>query len=361
MKHIVFAIGSLHGGGAERVVSVWSSALAEKGYPVSILVYARVENEYSINEKVNVYPIAESKQACDDLSMIERLKRFRGLLKKIKPDAIISFLPQLQVYVALASVGLRIPRVETIRINPWKASILNTKFAPLWYWCFRSCRALIVQTEDQKPFFRKSVQKKAVVIPNPVNSSYIENPKTEYHGDSHKIVAAGRLSTQKNYKMMIDAVAQVSCQYADVSLSIYGAGQQEEELRAYIKQQKMENHIQLMGRSNELYRIYQTADLYLMSSDFEGMPNALAEAMAIGLPCISTDCKTGPRDLIDDGKNGYLVPCGDANALAERILHVFSLSANEQKIVGQSAREKITMFCSEENSLERLADLIEGL
>lgn len=361
MKQVVFAIGSLHGGGAERVVSVWASALAEKGYPVSILVYARLENEYPISDKVNVYPIAGSQQECDAMSILQRLRRFRKALKELKPGVLISFLPEIQVYMGLSSIGLRIPRVETVRINPWRSGIVNTKFAPLWRWCFRSCRAVIVQSEDQKPFFSQSVQKKAVVIPNPINPAYIENFKAEYCATSHKIVAAGRLTGQKNYKMMIDAVKLVSEKYKDVSLAIYGAGEQEAELNAYIKTQGLEDTVRLMGRSNELYRIYQTADLYLMSSDFEGMPNALAEAMAIGLPCISTDCKTGPRDLVDDGENGYLVPCGDAEALADRIVHIFSMPAEEQKKLGQNARTKISDFCSEENSLKRLIDLIESL
>lgn len=359
MKHIVFAIGSLYGGGAERVVSVWASALAEKGYRVSVLVYARLENEYQISKKVDVYSIAVSQEKCNELSMLKRLSRFRKMLKKLKPDVVISFLPVVQVYVALASIGLRIPRIETIRNNPWRTEILQSKFKHLWLWCFRSCRAVILQSEDQKSFFSKAVQKKTVVIPNPINSVYIENTKTEYRTYSHNIVAAGRLTEQKNYKMMIDAVKIVSEKYSDVSLQIYGVGDLDQKLRDYIKAQGLENAIRLMGRSNELYRVYRDADLYVMSSDYEGMPNALVEAMAIGLPCISTDCRTGPRDLVDDTKNGFLVPCNDSQTLADKIIQVFSMSAEDQEKMGSLARKKILDFCSEENSVNKLALLLE--
>ena len=361
MKHVLFAVSSLHGGGAERVVSVWASALAEKGYRVSVLIYSRTENEYPIDPRVAVHTIASSIEDCDRLSMFQRLRRFRAILKKLKPDLAISFLPVVQVYVALASVGLRIPRIETIRINPWRSDILGTKFEKLWLWCFKSGRALILQSEDQKAFFSKDVQQKSVVIPNPINSRYIENPKTKYDATSHKIVAAGRLSKQKNYKMMIDAVKLVAEEHTDATLCIYGVGPLEEQIRAYIREQGLEDRVKLMGRSNELYRVYQEADLYLMSSDYEGMPNALAEAMASGLPCISTDCKTGPRDLVDDGENGYLVPCGDSKALAEKILRIFSMSSDEQKAMGQKARDKVIDYCGEENSLGRLIELIESL
>ena len=360
MKHILFAIGSLQGGGAERVVSVWASALAQRGYDVSVLVYARVENEYPIDDRVAVHPIAKSLKECDAMSMVQRLKRFRKTLKTQKPDVVISFLAEVQVYVALASIGLHIPRVETVRVNPWRGNLLHTKFEKLWLWCFHSCRAVILQSEDQKAFFSKAVQEKSVVIPNPVNGKYIENEKTQY-AYTKKIVAAGRLTQQKNYKMMIDGVKLLSQRYEDISLHIYGEGALREELETYIKDLGLSRQVFLMGRSSALYDVYKDADVYVMSSDYEGMPNALAEAMAIGLPCISTDCKTGPRDLIDDGKNGFLVPCGDAQALAKKLEHIFSMPEEERRDLGKNARNKIMAFCGEKNSLNRLVNLIESI
>jgi len=361
MKHIVFAIGSLFGGGAERVVSVWASALAEKGYRVSVLVYSRMENEYSISDKVNVYPIADSQEACNAMSTLKRVCAFRKILKQLKPNMIISFLPIMQIYMRIASFGLGIPRVETIRNNPWRVELLKTKFSKMWLGCFKSCKALIVQSEDQKEFFDNATQRKATIIPNPIDNAYVQNKKVNYDSNSHKIVAAGRLSEQKNYKMMIDAVSEVSKKYTDVTLDIYGVGELEQSLNDYIRELGIENVVKLKGRSSELYNVYKGVDLYLMTSDYEGMPNALAEAMAIGLPCISTDCKTGPRDLIDDGKNGYLVPCGDIKALAQKIELVFSMSEDENRTLGQQARKKIVEFCGEENSLNKLTSLIDKI
>ncbi len=359
MKHITFAIGSLFGGGAERVVSVWSSALAERGYKVSVILYSRLENEYPISEKVNICPIAETQQACNDMSLLKRCMIIRKTLKKIEPDVVISFLPNMQIYVRMACFGLRIPRIETIRISPWEADILKTKFAKLWLNCFESCNALILQSQDQKSFFSEKVQKKSVIIPNPVNPKYVETKKEDYNPLSHKIVAAGRLSEQKNYKMLIDAIKLVSEEFSDVSLDIYGVGGLEEQLVSYIKEKGLDGNVKLMGRSNELYNIYKQSDLYVLSSDYEGMPNALAEAMAIGLPCISTDCKTGPRDLIDDGINGFLVPCNDSETLAKKIKAVFEMSQQEQKELGEKAREKIIDFCGEASSVDRLVQLVE--
>ena len=362
MKHILFAVGSLYGGGAERVVSVWASGLAKKGYKVSVLVYSRMEEEYPVDSNVKVYTIAKSQKECNDMSILTRLKLFRKKLKEIKPDAVISFLSIIQIYIRLTSIGLHIPRIETVRNNPIEIKKrMNPLYSKIWVNCLKKCSALIIQSEDQKSFFDKKVTDKAVVIPNPINELYIQNKKNEYNANSHKIIAAGRLDIQKNYKMMIDAVKIALQKYPDISLEIYGAGELYEELNAYINEQGMFGKVCLMGRSDSLYKLYTEIDLYLMSSNFEGMPNALAEAMAIGLPCISTDCKTGPRDLIENGHNGYLVEVGNASSMAEKIVEFFSLSDDEQKKMGENARKKIIDFCSEENSLSKLIQLIETI
>ena len=109
------------------------------------------------------------------------------------------------MYMALASIGLHIPRIETIRINPWSAGILKTKFGKLWLWCFDTCKALILQSEDQRAFFKKSVQKKAVVIPNPINANYVENEKTE--SDEIPIIGFG-VDVERADALITDSLAK---------------------------------------------------------------------------------------------------------------------------------------------------------
>ena len=160
MKRIAFAIGSLFGGGAERVVSNWANALVARGYDVSVVVYSRLENEYPVSEDVKIFPIAESQQACNEMSELKRVRYIRKIFKNTNPDVVISFLPIMQIYVRVATIGLNIPRIETIRISPWEANILKTKFSKLWINCFETCNAVILQSNDQKAFFSKDVQKK---------------------------------------------------------------------------------------------------------------------------------------------------------------------------------------------------------
>lgn len=357
MSKVVFTIGSLFGGGAERVVSVWSSALAEKGYDVSVIVHTRMENEYPMSEKVSIFSIEEMFNPKGKTAILKRIFGIRKILKKLKPDVVISFLPNMQMYVRISSFGLRIKKIETLRSNFEHAEEVKNK--KQWMKCFEKGDAVILQTEGQKEFFGKDVQEKSVVIPNPISKVFAENCKEEYVQGSHKIVATGRLVWQKDYMMMIDAVEIVAKKYRDVSLQIYGKGPLQNDLVKYIEEKNLQRVVEFKGRSNDLANIYKKADLYLLSSKCEGMPNALAEAMAIGLPCVSTDCKTGPKDLIDDGVNGYLVKCGDAEAMAEKIIEVFEKSSEEQKEMGQRARQKIINFCGENNSLDKLVNLIE--
>ena len=115
-----------------------------------------------------------------------------------------------------------------------------------------------------------------------------------------------------------------------------------------------------MGRSNCMLKEYASADAFVLSSDFEGMPNALVEAMASGLVCISTDCKTGPRDMIIDGECGFLVNVNDSDSLAEKILEVSLMNREKRIMLGQNARKRIMSICSETKSLRKLMSAIES-
>ena len=360
MKKILFAITGLGGGGAERVVSVWSSQLAECGYDIAILTYVKGENEYKTSDKVQRITITESKNEYLSLSYIKRLQCIRKAIKSFNPDTVISFLPRMQIWMMMASVGMKFDMIQTVRISPWhnKTGKLESF---LWKRCFRKADKVLLQSNDQKPFFSKKVQKKCYVVPNPLNKIYETNRKTSYPDTTTKFIANGRLSKQKNYFLMIDAFAKASRSNPNITLDIFGAENEIsiETLRQYVENYNLSDKIKICGWTADVLTELLTHDAYIMSSNFEGMPNALAEAMAVGLPCISTDCRTGPRDLIDDGENGFLTEVGNIDALATAIEKVASLSSDEAKHLGQSARNKILSLCCEENSLKKLIEMIE--
>lgn len=359
MKKVVFAIHSLKGGGAERVVSVWSGRLAELGFDVTLLLIAREENEYPVTDKVKIVTVADSLGDYLKLSKPKRLLVRRKLLKSIAPDTVISFLPDCQVTMMLAGFGLKYKRIETVRNNPWKAFAGNSK--PLYNAVFRRSDAVIVQTDEQSTFFDEKTRKKCITVSNPLAKEFLE-ADCEYREDVKKLVAAGRLNSQKNYPMMIKAFASAAKE-TDTVLEIYGTGSDgyAEKLNALISECGCEDKIKLMGKTADMRSVLLSADGFIMTSNFEGMPNALAEAMSVGLPVISTDCKTGPKDMIRNGENGFLVPAGDQDAVTEAIKKVISMSREEREKMGKAAQADIRELCSDEKNIKRLAGLIESI
>lgn len=359
MKKVVLTIPHLSGGGAERVVSVWASQLATIGLDVHILVSGRVNNEYPVSEKVVIHHISDTYEEYDKLSLFHKIKKRRAILKQINPDYVVSFLPHIQIQTFLATIGLKLKRVETIRVSPWvlQFSKLNRI---LWNLCINTCHTLIIQTAEQGLFFSPRIQKKSVVVPNPVNDIYHQLYKDQQPSLVKRFMAVGRITPQKNYPMMIRAFAKVHDEHPDVQLDIFGSAESSqyfETIKTLIEDLNLGQNVQLCGRSNKIHEEYLSHDAFLMASDYEGMPNALLEAMACSMVCLSTECKTGPKDMIDGGISGYLVEVGDESAFANSILEIMRMSQSERQLMGQSAREAIMKVCSMEASLHKLEQI----
>lgn len=360
MRHIVFTISELGGGGAERVVSVWAGALAAQGMDVSIVLMHRQEDEYAVDPRVNVVALGETREAYLSMKDPQRLLKLRKTIQALKPTTLINFLPHMQVMVYSATLGMKLYRIETIRNNPWKIYSSKNWESVIWNRCFKKADCVIVQTSGQREFFSKKVVEKSVLIPNPINEVYTRAFDKEYSDKVRRFIAAGRLHPQKNYPMMIKAFA-VACQSdQNIFLDIYGSGDAKytKTLEDLIASLGITDRVCLRGKTSDLVSEYRSGDAYIMSSDYEGMPNALAEAMASKLVCVSTDCPTGPDDLITDGDTGYLVPVGDVDALASKIIAISSMSSQERKQMTEKARDFVLRFCCEENSLRQLVQIL---
>lgn len=359
-KIVVLTIPHLSGGGAERVVSVWASQLAAIGFNVHILVSGRVNNEYPVSEKVIIHPIATTYEEYDKLHLFQKIKIRRAILKRINPDYVVSFLPHIQIQTFFATIGLKLKRVETIRVSPWvlQFSKLNRI---LWNLCINTCHTLILQTAEQELFFSPHIQKKSVVVPNPINEIYNQLHKDKQPNTVKRFMAVGRITPQKNYPMMIRAFAKAHKEHPDIHLDIFGnaeSSQYLETIKTLIADLDLGHNVHLCGRSNSIHEEYLGHDAFLMASDYEGMPNALLEAMACGMVCLSTECKTGPKDMIDDGKSGYLVDVGDETAFANAILVIVGMYQSERQLMGQCARETIMNVCSPTASIEKLIGIL---
>lgn len=361
MKKICIAIHGLAHAGAERVAASWANYLVRQGHSVAVLVYAPCEDTYDLDERVKILPVASDRDDYFQMPKIKQLSAMRKILHSVKPQVLISFLPKMQINMMFATLGMRLKRIETVRNNPWVDTDVGKKRV-LWNLCFWRSDKIIVQTQEQSLYFPKILQKRCVVISNPISPEFLGNKKEYSELEARKFVAAARLSPQKNYPMMIRAFARAAAGHPDCTLDIFGAGSPEtvQEMESLIDQLGMRGKIRLRGWMQNISEELIKYDAFLMSSNYEGMPNALAEAMATGLVCLSTDCKTGPKDMIAPGVTGFLVVTGDEQSFAEGIEAILSQPLPERRTMGNASREKILTMCSEENTLAVLNQLIES-
>jgi glycosyltransferase involved in cell wall biosynthesis len=283
-----------------------------RGKSCRIITLDREEVFYTLDPRISVCPVGQKSEN----KLLDKLQRYRAVRKMVmedKPDLVLSFPEEIAVYVILALLGTGIPVYASERNNPWVmpdvkvTRILRTLMYPF-------AKGIIFQTEMAKSFFPDSIQKKGVVLKNPVDAQRIP---AQFGGERENVVvAAGRLSEQKNMPLLIRAFARFSPNHPEFKLRIFGEGELREELTALARELQIADKVELPGRSTALLEKMNSAAMFVLSSDYEGMPNVLLEAMCMGMPSISTDCPSGgPKELIEDGVNGLLIPVGDVDAL----------------------------------------------
>ena len=266
----------------------------------------------------------------------------RKEIKKHNTDVLLTMGVPSAVYSVPASIGLGIKHVISERNDP--AHFAGSKLTKiLSRLLMRRADGYVFQTKEAQAYYGGKIEKNSVIIPNPlfikVNSCDIENRDNR----EKIIVTTGRLNRQKNHPLLIKAFKQVHEKHPDYRLVIYGEGPERENGEALIKQLGLEKMVLLPGAINNVPEVLCQASLYVLSSNFEGMPNALMEAMALGLSCISTDCPCGgPRELIHNGENGILVPVGDKNALVKAILYMIEHPEKAKAMGGEAAKIRET-------------------
>lgn len=310
---IAFAIPAMGFGGAERVVSLLANEFTEKGHEVFILsLTGNTESAYPLNEKVSLIPIV------DQSSTLRTWYEFRKTCKALQPDVVLAFLTGIGVSAATFLIGTKIPVIISERCDPSaKDMALSLKLKVMERFSRHFTAGYVFQSEGAKSYFPKSIRKKSCVILNPLNTDSF--PTRDEEHVENKIVSVGRLAPQKNQKMLIDTFAASKAK-ENHTLHIYGEGTLREELQNQIDSLGLTDKVFLEGNSKEVLEKIKNAKIFAFTSDYEGLPNALMEAMAIGLPCISTDCSPGgARMLIQNGENGILIPCGDTETFTHEL------------------------------------------
>lgn len=342
---ILFCIGNLLKGGAERVAANLCNYLINEN-EIMIVTTKGKKSEYKLDKKIKVECL-ESEETNKNfvLKNIDRLKVLKEIMKTENPDIIISFLPEPSYRILFLKLfNRKLKVIVSVRNDPkieYKTIISRIIMKVL----YPLADGFVFQTKEAQDYFNKKIQKKSTIIPNPIKEEFICEP---YSGKREKIiVTVGRLEEQKNHKMLIDAFSKLPEQFNEYKLIIYGEGNLRKSLEEQVKKLNLTNRVLLPGQVYNIKEKIYKASLFVLSSDYEGMPNALMEAMALGIPCISTDCPCGgPRFLIKNGYNGYLIPTNDIYSLCKTMENVLckeqiEISKRANKIIVNLKPSKI--------------------
>lgn len=321
MKKIMFYINSIQHGGAERVITNLATELSND-YEVILATTLKRDNEYSLDSKVKRYILEENDYVHSTIKRnISRVKRLRKLCREEKPDALISFMAEPNYRAVLATRGLGIKTIISVRNDPNKeyAGSLGHFLAKHLLIHADGC---VFQTEEAQKWFPLKFQKKSKIIFNAVADVFYH---TERNTEIGTIVTCGRLEPQKNHSLLIKAFAEVNKEFPNSKLLIYGVGCEKAKLEKLVDCLRIKGKVHFMGLTDNVPDVLSKANLFVLSSDYEGMPNALMEALTVGVPCISTDCPCGgPKMLVENGVNGLLVPVGDENQMRDMMVKVLS-------------------------------------
>lgn len=339
-KKILFYIGSLAKGGAERVLVNLAEYFVSKDYEVTILTKCKDKEEYAISDGIHriPYDLSEEEAKVNRINKFGvRIKKLRKIFSEEKPDVIVSFLGKNNFLSVMAAKKLNIPVVVSVRATPseeYKNLLMRIMVNPI----FRKAAGVVLQTNDARDFFKKDVAKKAVVLPNSIHPDFL---KGLYAGEKdNTIITVGRLDDNKNQLMLIDAFIKIANEFPETSLILYGDGPKRKEWEELVNQSGYGERIAFTGRISNVNERIHKDKIFVLPSRTEGMPNALIEAMALGLACVSTDCPCGgPKELLGNNENGLLVPVDNVDAMADALR---KLLQNEEliKTYGEKAYAK---------------------
>lgn len=355
---ILFLISSLGSGGAERVASTLCNVWVNRGNTVTLIpTYSGGGTPfYYIDERVELFYLSD--YVGNKKNYLTRIFALRKIIREGNYNVIVSFLPNVNIAALLASLFTGTPCVVCERSDP--------SVQPIGYFWRFACKLLYrlsdivtVQTNavaDSISNVYKGLPE-IVVVPNPVPSSLIEwSADLSGAKSRYKLISIGRLSPEKRVDGIVNIFTRLSGDFPDWDLDIWGAGPEESKIQSLINGNNMGGRIRLMGRSNNPWEIMSQADVFIMNSIFEGFPNALLEAMAVGLPCVTSDCRSGPREISDNGKYAILVNTEDGVEMENALRQLMS-NKDLRVDLGQRARISI----NSRYSVDKVVEIWDGI
>lgn len=308
MSKYLWINASLSQGGSERVMTTMANAFADQGLDTAMALVREGKAEtYATSPRLRVIPFHYGTKNKTRI-FLKRLWGIRKLVRAERPEAVISFMWDINAVTLLACAGLGTRVIVSERAHPMMGH-QNAFRQFTQKWLYRRAWKVVFQTEEVARYFPRKVREKAVVIPNPIHPAL---PEIWQGAREKEVVAIGRFVHQKNYPMLLRVFAAFSRKHPDWRMSIYGDGQGRAEMEKIIREEGIGEKVRMPGFIPDVPGTIRKAGMYLNGSHFEGICNAMLEAMAMGIPCVCTDCPVGGAAMaITDRKNGRLIPLGD--------------------------------------------------
>jgi len=307
--NILFVISSISIGGEQRVASIITKFLTDNGHTVDMITFKIDKKKIQFDSDINMIHL-QKKRYFDNISRISSLRKY---IIKNKYDIVIGFAIIPSILCSLAAARTTTPVVVCERNDPKNYRLTWKIIRRLSY---KLAYAAVFQTRDALDYFGDNFFKLSKIIPNPIIKSNL--PIRDDQNINYKIVNTARLVKVKNHKMLIEAFSKISSKFPEHTLHIYGDGPLKKDLSELVNSLGFKDKVFLHDADPNVLEKIKNSSLFVLTSNNEGFPNSLAEALAIGIPSISTDCRIGgPKDMIEDNKNGFLIPIGDVEALAK--------------------------------------------
>ena len=345
---ITLIIHSMSAGGAERAMATMANYWAAGQQAVTLLTFddGKIPSFYELNPGVVHRPLGIASDSRGVLSAIRnnfrRVSALRRAIRESKPDVIVSLMTPSNVLTILASRGLGIPVVVEEQVDPAK-HFAGRAWDLLRRWTYAHASALVILAERSLNFFPPKLRALCHVIPNPIVVTPPACPRLLINGGARRVVAMGRLDRQKGFDLLLEAFGRISPAHPEWDLEIWGEGPQRAALEALVSRLQLATRVRLPGLTDRPHETFRQCDLFVLSSRYEGFPLVLCEALACGLPVISFDCPTGPREIVRHGIDGVLVPAEDVDSLAAALDGLMRDEAKRLRL-GKSAPEVLRRF-----------------
>lgn len=363
-RRVLFFVGTMNAGGAERVAATLANAWAARGDEIC-LVMTHLGSEhsfYSLHPQVRCVSLATYLPSRGRwLKPLAKARAIQAVYQEFQPDVVLSFLTNVNVNVLYALKDVQAPIVVCERTHPLHSRSATRSLRLLRRWLYPRASRVVLQTAASAEDFARvqTHSQPYAVIPNPIDPELLHRPPAYDNARRMppKVIALGRLAEVKRFDLLIEAFALLPAAYHTWELHLYGEGPQRAALTQLAQQRGVSERVFFQGRTDEPWQKLTEAQLFVLCSAYEGFPNALLEAMALGLPCVTLDCPSGPAEIAAQGQAAQLLPAdADAPALAQALEKLMG-DPKQRRDLGNAARASVLRRYALEAVLTRWDEL----